>query len=109
MLDLIITGVGNYGFMNSSICTVTPQVTTISINYNDATDLFNSSFPSFVNGSESWNVVDAPWVGEYSTSIFLRGLVVAQSITGNTFGNTVSSFLSSIPDYPDLFNDILVI
>ncbi|KAF8903273.1 hypothetical protein CPB84DRAFT_1823935, partial [Gymnopilus junonius] len=84
-----------------------PQVTSININYNDATNLFNSTFPSFVNGSESWNAVDAPWVGEYSTSIFLRGLVMARSTVGNNVGNTVSSFLASIPAYPSLFINIL--
>ncbi|KDR80027.1 hypothetical protein GALMADRAFT_136589 [Galerina marginata CBS 339.88] len=105
--ELIIAGFGVYSFINTTICTVSPQVTTINIDYNDATQLFNSSFPSFVNGSESWGAFDAPWVGEYTTSIFLRGLSVAQSTTGNNFGDTISSFTTSVPPYPNLLNDIL--
>lgn len=94
--------------MNTTVCLVSPLVTSIDIDYNDATKLFNSSFPSFVNGSDSWGAADAPWVGEYTTSIFLRGLNVAQSTIGNSVGDTISSFVSSIPPYPELLNDILV-
>ncbi|KDR80026.1 hypothetical protein GALMADRAFT_265230 [Galerina marginata CBS 339.88] len=105
--ELIISGCGVYSFMNTTVCTVSPKVNSINIDYNDATQLFNSSFPRFVNGSESWGAVDAPWVGEYTTSIFLRGLDIAQSPTGNNIGDMISSFVATVPAYPNLLNDVL--
>ena len=108
ILDFIIAGSGVYKFLNTTVCTIAPQVTTLNVDYNDATKFFNSSFPSFVNGSEHWGAIDAPWVGEYALSILLRGLQVGQSTTGNAMGDTLSSFLAIIPPYPEVLNDVLV-
>lgn len=108
ILDFIIAGSGIYKFINTTVCNIAPQVTTLNVDYNDATQFFNSSFPSFVNGSESWGAVDAPWIGEYAVSILARGLQVGQSTSGNAMGDTLSSFLAIIPPYPEVLNDVLV-
>jgi hypothetical protein len=108
ILDFIIAGSGVYKFINTTVCSIAPEVTTLNVDYNDATKFFNSSFPSFVNGSQYWGAVDAPWVGEYALSILIRGLQVGQSTSGNAMGDTLSSFLAIIPPYPEVLNDVLV-
>ncbi|KDR80028.1 hypothetical protein GALMADRAFT_222940 [Galerina marginata CBS 339.88] len=105
--NFIITGSGIYKFINTTVCNISPQLTTLHVDYSDATKFFNSSFPSFVNGSQPWDVIDAPWVGEYALSILLRGLNVGQSTTGNSVGDTLSSFVAIIPPYADALNDVL--
>jgi len=41
-------------------------------------------------------------------SILARGLQVGQSTVGNAMGDTLSSFLTIIPPYPEVLNDVLV-
>ena len=108
ILDFIIAGSGIYSFINTTVCNIAPQVTTLNVDYSDATQFFNSSFPSFVNGSQPWGAIDAPWIGEYAVSILARGLQVGQSTVGNGMGDTLSSFLAIIPSYPEALNDVLV-
>ena len=108
MLDLIITGSGKYKLINTTICSISPRLTKIIVDYNDATKFFNSSYPSFINGSRPWGATDAPWVGEFTLSMLLRSLVIGQSLTGNSVGDTVASFLTALPPSPDLLNNVLV-
>lgn len=105
--DFIITGSGKYKLINTTICSISPRLTKIIVDYNDATKFFNSSFPSFINGSRPWGATDAPWVGEFTLSMLLRSLVIGQSLTGNSVGDTVASFLAALPPSPDLLNNVL--
>ncbi|KIM46986.1 hypothetical protein M413DRAFT_422590 [Hebeloma cylindrosporum] len=107
--DFIIAGSGIYKFINTTVCNIAPQVTTLNVDYNDAAQFFNSSFPSFVNGSQAWDAIDAPWIGEYAVSILARALQVGQSTVGNGMGDTLSSFLAIIPPYPEVLNDVLLL
>jgi len=102
--DLILTGSGVYKSINTTICSIWPEVNLVDIDYNDNTILFNSSFPSFINGSQSWGGEPAPWLGEFALSVFLKGLHVGQSTTGNAMGDTVLSFLSTKNDSETLTN-----
>ena len=108
LADLIITGSGKYKLINTTICSISPRLTKIIVDYNDATKFFNSSYPSFINGSRPWGATDAPWVGEFTLSMLLRSLVIGQSLTGNSVGDTVASFLTALPPSPDLLNNVLV-
>jgi hypothetical protein len=40
--------------------------------------------------------------------MLLRSLVIGQSLTGNSVGDTVASFLAALPPSPDLLNNVLV-
>ena len=106
--DLILHGSGIYKEIKTTICSVFPQVHAVTIDYNDNTKLFNSSFPNFINGTEPLDGDDAPWVGNFALSVFLKGLNVGQSTTSNAMGDTVLSFLSSLPNGTDVLSDVLV-
>ena len=74
----------------------------------DNTQLFNSSFPNFINGTDASEDVDAPWLGDFTISVFLKGLTVGQSTTGNAMGDTVLAFVGALPNGTDVLNDVLV-
>lgn len=107
-LDLILTGSGRYKEIKTTICSIFPQVHAVTIDYNDNTKLFNSSLPNFINGTEPLDGEDAPWVGDFALSVFLKGLNVGQSTTGNAMGDTILSFISTLPNGTDVLNDLLV-
>jgi len=108
ILDLILTGSGNYKDIKTTICSVYPQVHAVTVDYSDSTKLFNSSFPNFINGTGPADGEDAPWVGDFALSVFLKGLKVGQSTTGNAMGDTILSFMSTLPNGTDVLGDILV-
>ncbi|KAF9045106.1 hypothetical protein BJ165DRAFT_132964 [Panaeolus papilionaceus] len=104
--DLIIAGSGKYSTIKTTVCSVFPEIHTLEVNYSDDAKLFSSPFPNLVNSSEPWDRTDAPWIGEFALGVFLRGLEIDQSTTGNAMGDTVLSFLNSLPNEPDLLNKI---
>jgi len=104
---LILTGSGNYKDIKTTICSVYPQVHTVTVDYSDNTKLFNSSFPNFINGTGPAYGEDAPWVGDFALSVFLKGLRVGQSTTGNAMGDTILSFMSTLPNGTEVLSDIL--
>ncbi|KIM46961.1 hypothetical protein M413DRAFT_23277 [Hebeloma cylindrosporum] len=105
--DLILTGSGIYKEIKTTICSIYPQVHAVTIDYNDDSKIFNSSFPNFINGTEPLDGDDAPWVGEFALSVFLKGLNVGQSTTGSAMGDTILSFVSNLPNDTDVLSDIL--
>ncbi|PPR04587.1 hypothetical protein CVT24_012015 [Panaeolus cyanescens] len=105
--DLIIAGSGKYSKLQTSVCSIFPEIHTLQVDYSDDAKLFSSPFPNLVNSTEPWDRMDAPWIGEFSLGVFLRGLEVDQSTTGNAMGDTVLSFVNSLPSEPDLLSKIL--
>jgi len=107
-VDLILTGLGAYSSLGTSICNVTPFVNLVKVEYTDNTKLFNSSFPNFVNASQPWAGQDAPFLGNFGTQMFLRALRVGQSPLSNAMGDDVIAFFDSIPNGSQNLEDILV-
>jgi hypothetical protein len=107
-LDLILTGSGLYKEIKTTVCSIYPKVSTLTVDYTDNTQLFNSSFPNFVNGTDFSASVDAPWLGDFTLSVFLRGLTVGQSTTGNAMGDTILAFVGALPNDTNVLNDVLV-
>ena len=107
-LDLILTGSGLYKEIKTTVCSIYPKVSTLTVDYTDNTQLFNSSFPNFINGTDSAGVVDAPWLGDFVISVFLKGLTVGQSPTGNAMGNTILAFVRALPNGTDVLSEVLV-
>jgi hypothetical protein len=105
---LIITGSGLYKDIKTTVCSIYPRVLTVTVDYNDNTQLFNSSFPNFVNGTDLAGGEDAPWLGDFVISVFLKALNVGQSTTGNPMGNTILSFVGALPKGTDVLNEVLV-
>lgn len=105
---MILTGSGLYKEIKTTVCSIYPQVHTLTVDYTDNTRLFNSSFPNFINGTGSSGGVDAPWLGDFVLSVFQKGLTVGQSTTGNTMGDTILSFVAALPNGTDVLNDVLV-
>ncbi|CAA7267201.1 unnamed protein product [Cyclocybe aegerita] len=105
--DLILAGSGIYSAIKTTVCSVWPLLDLVNVDYDDNTFVFNSSFPSFINGSIPWSYDEAPWIGDFALSVFLRGLRVGQSTTGNSMGDTVLTFLSSVQNDPDALSQIL--
>jgi len=97
--NLILTGSGQYKEIKTTICSIYPKVSTLTVDYTDNTQLFNSSFPNFVNVTHSTDGVDAPWLlGNFSISVFLKALTVGQSTNGSAMGDTVLAFLGNMPN-----------
>ena len=107
-LDLILTGSGLYKEIKTTVCSIYPKVTTLTVDYTDNTQLFNSSFPNFINGTSSTHEVDAPWLGDFAISVFLHGLTVGQSTNGSAMGETILAFVGSLPNGADDLSEILV-
>ena len=105
---MILTGSGLYKEIKTTVCSIYPKVTTLTVDYTDNTQLFNSSFPNFINGTDASEDVDAPWLGDFTISVFLKGLTVGQSTTGNAMGDTVLAFVGALPNGTDVLNDVLV-
>ncbi|KAJ3516018.1 hypothetical protein NLJ89_g1392 [Agrocybe chaxingu] len=105
--DLILVGSGIYSPIKTTVCSIWPLLDLVNVDYDDNTFVFNSSFPSFVNGSVPWSYAEAPWIGNFALSVFLRGLRVGQSTTGNSMGDTVLTFLSSVQNDPNALSQIL--
>ncbi|RXW23932.1 hypothetical protein EST38_g1917 [Candolleomyces aberdarensis] len=100
--DIIIAGAGKYSFMNSTICSVWPTTTFVDVHYQDTSALFNSSFPSLINGTRSWREKPAPWLGSFATDLFIRGVVEqGQSTRGSAVGDVIRSFVGP-PDAAQL-------
>jgi len=107
-LDLILIGSGLYTDIKTTVCSIYPQIRNLTVDYTDNTQLFNSSFPNFINGTDSSGGVDAPWLGDFAISVFLKGLTVGQSTTGNTMGDTVLSFVGALPNGTNVLSDVMV-
>ncbi|KAF8155742.1 hypothetical protein B0H34DRAFT_508552 [Crassisporium funariophilum] len=105
--DLVLTGSGAYSSMNTTVCSIFPELITLDVKYSDNVKVFNSSFPNLVNSTESRNSIDAPWIGDFALSIFLRGLRVGQSTSGNSMGDSVMSVISTLPNTPEIMNTII--
>lgn len=97
VLDLIIAGAGKYSFMNSTICSIRPTTSFVDVHYQDTSALFNSSFPSLINGTRSWREAPAPWLGSFAVDLFIRGVVdQGQSTRGSAVGDVVRSFAGPV-------------
>ncbi|KIM38937.1 hypothetical protein M413DRAFT_29851 [Hebeloma cylindrosporum] len=105
--NLILTGSGLYKEIKTTVCSIYPKISTLAVDYSDNTQLFNSSFPNFINGTDSTGGVDAPWLGNFAISVFLKGLTVGQSTTGSTMGDTILAFVSALPNGTDVMSDVL--
>lgn len=66
------------------------------------------SWPSFVNISEPLTRTPAPEVGEITVAMFQRALWIAQSLTANTMGNSLSALFYNQPGNPNALNEVLV-
>ena len=58
--------------------------------------------------TDSTGGVDAPWLGDFTISVFLKALTVGQSTNGSAMGDTILAFVSSLPNGTDDMNVILV-
>ena len=106
---MILTGSGLYKEIKTTVCSIYPKVTTLTVDYTDNTQLFNSTFPNFINGTSSTHdEVDAPWLGNFAISVFLKGLTVGQSTNGSAMGDTILAFVGSLPNGANDLSDILV-
>lgn len=108
MVDLILMGSGRYSIIGTTVCSIFPEIHTLDVEYSNDAKLLNATFPNVVNASEPWNRQDAPWLGDFAIDVFRRGLQVDQTTTGNAMGDTVMSFLTDLPDEPDVLNQVLV-
>ena len=105
---MILIGSGLYKEVKTTVCRIYPQIHTLAVDYTDNTRLSNSSFPNFINGTDSSGSVDAPWLGDFVLSVFQKGLTVSQSTTRNTMGDTILSFVAALPNGTDVLNDVLM-
>jgi hypothetical protein len=105
--NLILTGSGLYKEIKTTVCSIYPKVSTLTVDYSDNTQLFNSSFTNFVNSTGSTGGVDAPWLGDFVINIFLMGLTVGQSTSGSSMGDTILAFVQNLPNGSDNLSDIL--
>jgi hypothetical protein len=108
ILDLILTGSGLYKDIKTTVCSIYPKIRTVTVDYSDNSQLFNSSFPNFINVTEPAGGEDAPWLGDFAISVFLKGLTIGQSTTGNAMGDTILSFVGALPNGTDVLSDVLV-
>jgi hypothetical protein len=102
-----LIGSGLYKDIKTTVCSIYPKIRTVTVDYKDNTQLFNSSFPSFINVMEPLGGEDAPWLGDFAISVFLKGLTVGQSTTGNAMGDTILSFVGALPNGTDVLSDVL--
>ena len=58
--------------------------------------------------TKSTDGVDAPWLGDFAISVFLKGLTVGQSTNGRAMGDTILAFVGALPNGTDVLSDILV-
>jgi len=100
-VDLIIVGTGRYSFMGSTLCTVRPVVNLVDVHYQDSSSLFNSSFPSLINNTRSWNMTESRWLGQFVLDIFNRGIInQGQNSQGSTVGDVVRGIVGSLSTGP---------
>ena len=107
-LDLILIGSGLYKEIKTTVCSIYPKIRGVTVDYSDNSQFFNSSFPNFINVTEPLGGEDAPWLGDFAISVFLKGLTVGQSTTGNTMGDTILSFVGALPNGTDVLSNVLV-
>jgi len=108
-LDLVLVGSGMYEQFGTVICSVFPKITTIAVDYSINSKLPNSTSPNFLNSSHPViSSMDAPWLGDFATDIFLRGLYVGQGIVGNSMGDSLLAFWQNLPNPAQAANEVMV-
>jgi hypothetical protein len=105
--NLILIGSGLYREIKTTVCRIYPQIRNLTVDYSANTQLFNSTVPNFINGTDSIDSVDAPWLGDFALLFFTKGLTVGQSTTGNSMGDTILSFVGALPNGTDVLSDVL--
>lgn len=106
--NLVLTGSGMYKPFGTVICSVFPKITTIAVDYSVNSKLFNSTSPNFLNSSHPViSSMDAPWLGDFATGIFLQGLYVGQGILGNSMGDSILAFWQALPDPVQFANEVM--
>lgn len=109
LLDLVLTGSGIYKQFGTVICSVFPKITNITVDYSINSKLFNSTSPNFLNSSHPViSSMDAPWLGDFATNIFLQGLYVGQGIVGNSMGDSILAFWEALPNPAQVANEVIV-
>jgi hypothetical protein len=108
-LDLVLIGSGMYTQFGMVVCSVFPKITTVAVDYSINSKLFNSTSPNFLNSSHPViSSMDAPWLGDFSTNIFLQGLYVGQGILGNSMGDSILAFWQALPNPAEVANEVIV-
>ncbi|TFK73336.1 hypothetical protein BDN72DRAFT_197586 [Pluteus cervinus] len=94
--DVIVVGQGTYSFLGTMVCNVQPQITIVDVNYNGGSSLFNTnSWPNFITISPPRKIIAGFDAGLLPLATVLRALGAAQTLTGNTIGDLLSSFYVS--------------
>lgn len=106
--NLVLTGSGIYKQFGTVICSVFPKITNITVDYSINSKLFNSTSPNFLNSSHPViSSMDAPWLGDFATNIFLQGLYVGQGIVGNSMGDSILAFWEALPNPAQVANEVI--
>ncbi|KDR69960.1 hypothetical protein GALMADRAFT_128086 [Galerina marginata CBS 339.88] len=106
--NLVLTGSGMYKQLGTVICSIFPQVTTVTVDYSVNSKLSGSTSPNFLNSTYPViSAVDAPWLGDFAVDLFLRGLYVGQGIVGNSMGDSILAFWESLSNSTETANEVL--
>ncbi|TFK73516.1 hypothetical protein BDN72DRAFT_919749 [Pluteus cervinus] len=109
----IVTGIGNYAFIGSVVCTIRPKATIVDVRYIAPTSIFQvtntTQFPSFIDVGNARQSTDAPEAGLLPLKIIDRAFAFAQGVGGNSIGDTLSSFFfsSGVTEDPTLASQLV--
>ncbi|KAF8649598.1 hypothetical protein AX16_005689 [Volvariella volvacea WC 439] len=92
--EIILVGRGNYDWIPPTICTISPKVTRVDVQYSQS-PRSSSEYPDFIEVLEPWEATDMPGAGHASAYMVWRTLVFGQTLAGNTIGDSLVSFYLS--------------
>ncbi|TFK63122.1 hypothetical protein BDN72DRAFT_929206, partial [Pluteus cervinus] len=108
---IVLYGIGNYDWINSTVCTVAPQVTLVDVNYVAPISLLTINnaldWPSFLDISEPVQATSPPLAGGLPIDMIWDSFETSQSISSNGIGDTLASHYLGPRDDPNFINEVL--
>ncbi|KDQ51038.1 hypothetical protein JAAARDRAFT_199429 [Jaapia argillacea MUCL 33604] len=96
----VMAGGGNsYNFLNGTICTIKPKLTTVRVDYTSVVNIsetVTSQTHVPIDFNSQYNISKFD-IGQYTARTFMALFYGSQSLWGNSIGNGISSVYSSQP------------
>ncbi|TFK63111.1 hypothetical protein BDN72DRAFT_964121 [Pluteus cervinus] len=98
---IVLWGIGIYAWIPVTLCTLTPQITTVNVTYIAQTSA-SGAWPSFIEVGEPLEARNVPQAGGIPLAMLQNIFFYAQTLYAHSVGNALSRFYSGVSATSDV-------